>query len=385
MTLRDDRVDFSTLATALSVGSIALLVIGLQPILLGELLDAHQVSLEGLGLVAMAEIICLGLGVLLGDLVLSLRYLRSATSLAALAAAGLDVATLQAHGDLGFAVYRGAAGLAEGILVWSTTAVIVRSSNPDRVAGIFFVTQTAAQAIAGLLLAHVILPARGWHGAFELLAGLLLLPVILAPKLPGTLRSLASLTSRDFEWTVANAVPLAVVFLQLCTLGALWAYVEPLGKDTGFSAPDVQTLIAICLGVQILGGSVGSALVRVLRTGATLLAGSVMLSAVALLVTLGKGTGTEIFAALCCVFAFLWLFITPFQMRFAFDADPTGRVASLIPAAQIFGIACGPLVASFFVQGEQAHAVPLVSAAFGVAAALIMCLRPAFRQKAIVQ
>lgn len=385
MTFRNERIDSSTLMAALSVGSLALLVIGLQPILLGELLEAHQVSLEGLGLVAMAEIVCLGLGVLLGDLMLSLSHLRSATALAALAAACLDLATLRAHGDLGFAAYRGAAGLAEGVLVWSTTAVIVRSANPDRVAGFFFVVQTVAQALVGLLLAHAILPARGWSGAFELLAVMLLLPIVLAAKLPGTLQPLASHTADRFEWTVAKAVPLAVVFLQLCTLGALWAYVEPLGEDAGFSAPGVQTLIAICLGVQIVGGSIGSALVRSFRTSATLLAGSAMLTAVALLVSFTNGADVAIFAALCGLFAFLWLFITPFQMRLAFDADPSGRVASLIPAAQIFGIACGPLVASFFVQGEQAHSVPMVSAAFGIASVLILCLCPAPRQKAIAQ
>lgn len=385
MKVRNERVNTSTLMTALSVGSLALLVIGLQPILLGELLDAHQVSLEGLGLVAMAEIICLGLGVLLGDLFLSLNHLRSATCLAALIAAALNVTTLRAHGDLGFAMYRSAAGLAEGVLVWSTTAVIVRCSNPDRVAGIFFVVQTAAQALAGLLLAHIILPAYGWSGAFELLAVLLLIPAVLAPGLPHALRPLASHAADGFNWTLAKAVPLAIVFLQLCTLGALWAYVEPLGKDAGFSSPGVQTLISICLGVQIFGGIIGSAVVRSLRTGATLLVGSAMLSMVALLVSNTRGPDTEVFAALCCLFAFLWLFITPFQMRLAFDADPTGRVASLIPAAQIFGIACGPLVASFFVHGEQAHTVPIVSAAFGVAATMILCLRPATGQKTVAQ
>jgi len=89
------------------------------------------------------------------------------------------------------------------------------------------------------------------------------------------------------------------------------------------------------------------------------------------------------FTVLCCLFAFTWLFITPFQMRFAFDADTSGRVASLIPAAQVFGIACGPLVASFFVEGEQAHAVPFVSAAFGAMAMLTLCLRSVVRRRAL--
>ena len=72
---------------AILVGSVALLMLGLQPLLLGALLEAGQVTLEGVGLVAMGEIVALGLGVLIGDLCLPVRSLRAITTLAALAAA----------------------------------------------------------------------------------------------------------------------------------------------------------------------------------------------------------------------------------------------------------------------------------------------------------
>jgi len=49
---------------AILVGAVALLMLGLQPLLLGALLEAGQVTLEGVGLVAMGEIVALGLGVL---------------------------------------------------------------------------------------------------------------------------------------------------------------------------------------------------------------------------------------------------------------------------------------------------------------------------------
>ncbi|AVT12078.1 MFS transporter [Paracidovorax avenae] len=371
------------LLSALGVGSLALLTLGLQPILLGELLEAGRLGLDGLGAVAMAEIVALALGVLLGDQMLSLRLLPLATAGAALAAAALDWGTLHASGVPGFALVRGAAGLAEGILVWGTTAVIVRSAQPDRIAGAFFVTQTVAQALVGLLLAHVVIPAHGWQGAFGLLAALLLLPALLAPALPRSLQPLPVADNGGFAWTPARTVPLLGAFLQLSTLGALWAYVEPLGRDAGLSATAVQTLVAACLGIQVVGGSCGSALVRTVGAPAVLLPASLLLGAVALSVPATAGGGATAFVLLCGLFAFLWLFITPFQMRLAFDVDPSGRVASLVPAAQLFGIACGPLVASFFVEGEQAQAVPLVSAAFGAAAVLVLALGAAARRRVL--
>ena len=114
---------------ALAVGTIAVLMVGIQPIVLGELVDARRVSLEGVGIVAMAEIIMLGLGVVLGDALLPIARLRAVTIAAGLAAAGLDLLTLQAHGDGGLTAVRAAAGPAEGVLIWVATGVVVRTPS----------------------------------------------------------------------------------------------------------------------------------------------------------------------------------------------------------------------------------------------------------------
>ena len=366
---------------ALADGSAALLVLGLQPLLLGELLESRQVSLEGVGFVAMAEIVALGLGVLIGDLVRPLAHLRSLTVLAAVGAAALDVLTLRATGDLGFAGVRAGSGLAEGLLVWATTAVIVRAPNPARVAGIFFVVQTADQAALGLVLARAVVPTHGWQGAFCAVAAAALLPALLAPLLPQRLQALALPAQTGFRWSRRSVLPLLAVFLQLSALGSLWAYIEPLGKSAGLEAQSVQTLIAAALGVQILGGSVGSVLVRRLPAWPALAAASAMLGSVALALPQVPGAA-PLFVGLCAVFAFFWLFQMPFQMALAFGADASGRVASLVPAAQLFGTAFGPLVASLLVDGENAAAVPMISAAFAAAAMLVLMTSAATRRTA---
>src|SRR5438132_7897735 len=86
-------------AAALAIGTIGVLMVGVQPILLGELVDAKQVSLEGVGIVAMAEIVTLGLGVVLGDTLLPWSRLRLITIVAALLASCIDLLTLLATGD----------------------------------------------------------------------------------------------------------------------------------------------------------------------------------------------------------------------------------------------------------------------------------------------
>ncbi len=367
-----DRV---SLAVAMTVGSVALLVLGLQPLMLGAMLEAGQVTLEGVGLVAMGEIVALGLGVLLGDQCLPLNRLPAMAAVAALAAAGLDLQTTALSGDLAIGLTRAAAGVAEGVMVWSTTGVIVRAAAPERTAGLFFVVQTLAQALMGLVLARVVLPMAGWTGAWQVLAAMAAAASLVALALPGSLaplRERSTAVSMSFRWSRSRAWPLLVVFLQLSTLGAFWAYAEPLGTRAGFSPMAIQTLIAAGLLMQVMGGAAGTALVRRLPVRTTLLACSAVLGLSALGVCATAGDGHIGFAFLGAAFTFTWLFMLPFQMGLAFSVDPSGRVASLVPALQLFGSAFGPLMASLLVTGENVAPVPLVAAGFALLSALAL-------------
>ena len=369
---------------AILVGAVALLMLGLQPLLLGALLEAGQVTLEGVGLVAMGEIVALGLGGLSGARGLPVRSRRAIPTRPALAAAALDLATTRVGGDLALGLVRAAAGIAEGLMVWSTTAVIVRAAVPERLAGLFFVVQTLAQAMTGLALAHLVLPVAGWSGGFALLAGLCVLAALLAARFARPLGPLTPTVSQvgvGLRWTRPRVGTLLLVFLQLATLGALWAYAEPLGTRAGFSPTAVQTLIAAGLGMQVVGGSVGTWLIRRAPIRPVLLGCSLVLGLTALGVARTAQGGTLAFAALCGLFTFTWLFMLPFQMALAFHVDGSGQVASLVPAAQLFGSAFGPLMASLVVTGEEVAPVPFVAAGFALLAMLALPLtRTAPRQ-----
>lgn len=375
----DPSVSPVQLAGALAIGTIAVLMVGVQPILLGALVEAGHVSLEGVGIVAMAEIIMLGLGVVLGDTLLPVERLRPITILAALCAAALDLLTLQAVGDGGMAAVRAGAGLAEGVLIWGTTGVIVRTAQPARIGGVFFVLQTIAQALLGLALANAIIPRWGWPGGFVALGLLALLPCLLAFVQPARLSPLAPPTVSGFRWSATTLRPLAVVFLQLAALGAFWAYIEPLGQAVGLNAQAAQSLVAAVLVMQVIGGSVAAVAVRRLPLVPALVCCSMALAAVTATVHQLPAGGVRTFSIACAVFGFVWLFMLPFHIGLAFRADPSGRLAGLVPAAQLLGSAFGPLTASFVVEGNDASAVPLLSVAFALAAAGLVLLGRAQR------
>jgi len=357
---------------ALAVGTIAMLVVGTQPILLGALLDAHRMTLEGVGLVAMAEIIAIGVGVVLGDTLLPGSSLRAITVAAGLSAAACDVWTLRAAGDAGFLAARGAAGVAEGVLVWGTTGVIVRSHAPARVGGVFFIVQTIAQALLGMALASGVIPHWGWQGAFVSLAALATLSCLLAWAQPASLAPLAEAAASGFRWCAATMLPLLAIFLQLAALGAFWAYLEPLGKAAGFDGQSAQALVAGVLVMQVAGGSAGSMAVRRIGVVPALATASLALAASTLAVHAMPPGSRLGFGLACALFGCVWLFMMPFHIGLAFRADPSGRLAGLVPAAQLLGSAFGPLMASFVVSGEDASAAPPLSAGFAIAAASLL-------------
>jgi predicted MFS family arabinose efflux permease len=347
-------------------------MLGLQPILLGELEASHAISLEGVGMVATAEIFALGVGVALSDALLSVSRLKAITAIAAAVAAVGDFATRFAIGDGQFVALRAVAGLAEGVLLWAATSVVVRSANPERLAAIFLALSTAAQAMVAALLAGVIVPRAGWQGGFGVLAALSGLCAVLAIGLPPRLAPLQTPGAEKLRWTIARLLPLAIAFLQLAALVSLFAYLEPLAKSVGLDDRGARFVTSEVLVLQVLGGIAATWAIQRFRPVSTLATGTAVLAALAVGIHVLPAGATGPFTLLCAVLGFTWLFLLPFQVALAFRADAKGRVAILVPSAQLVGSALGPLAASAVVTEDDPHAVPLVSLAFALLAGVLV-------------
>ena len=362
------QFDRSDIAAALAVGSIGLLMLGAQPVVLGELVERKVISLEGVGIVAMGEIIAIGVGVALGDALLATTRMRLVAIVAAVITALFDFGSLALSSDFAFVVERAFAGLSEGVLMWTTTCVIVRSSAPERLAGAFLVTQTLAQAAVAALLATAIVPHFGWRGAFAALGILSAAAALVAPLLPASLDPLKADGAPKLKVSPAVVLTLTIIFCEMATLGALWAFLEPLGTRAGLDSQTAQTIVSGVLVMQVIGGLTATALAERLPPGRTLAAAALILGAITLTIGLAPGPAPIRFAVLCAVFGFVWLFMMPFHIGLALRVDPAGQVAMLAPAAQLTGSAFGPLVVSLIVVGDDAGPAPLVAAGFAFAA-----------------
>lgn len=359
----------SEIVAALAVGCVALLMLGLQPALLGALIEQRRISLEGVGIVAMGEIFSLGIGVVLAEKWFPLNRLRLVAVSASLLLVGVNLLTLLARGDVACAVLRVAAGLLEACLFWITTMVIIRSRQPDRLAGIFLTAQTLAQALIALMLAQISVPALGWREGFVVLAVVSLLPLLLVTRIPAQVGSHTEAIQPSVV-SLRGFFGLLVPFAHMSAVGAIWAYLEPLEKNVGIAGGRADQLVALVLVMQMVGGSIASVTVRHWKVPVVLTVSSVAFAAVGVL--MHQLSGAVAFTMLCVAFGFLWLFQMPFHIRLAFDIDPQGRIAMLVPAAQLLGSGFGPLMASLAVHGDDAHRVPLIATGFIVCAALAL-------------
>jgi hypothetical protein len=339
-------------AAAIGVGINSLLVLGVLPDLLGALVDEHRLSADGIGLAAGLEVLVMGVSTALVGALLKPRRLRLIGSLASVFLAVIDLLTTQARGETVF-LFRAGAGAAEGILLWITVSMIVRTGTPERWAGVFFTAQTLAQLVLALALALAIMPRWGADGGFVALAFASVLGLVPAFLGPAKFAPLPLAPGQGGAPPARGWAALVATLVYVAAGGAVGVYLQPLAHQAGLSADVARTALWTSLAAQVAGGGV-----------ATLLAGRVryfsmfvVVSAVYLSVwaVLGLKSPAWVFIGANVLAGFAGLFLAPFVVPFTIEADPSRRAAMQTGAAQLLGGALGPLLAALVVSDRDVH------------------------------
>lgn len=331
----------------------------------------------------------MGLCTALAGMVLKPERLRLIGALASIALITAEIATTEASGA-GVLVVRALAGLPEGILLWITIGMIARSETPERWAGVFLTSITAAQLVLALAFAFYVLPRFGANGGFIGLGVATLPGIAIAFFAP---RRYAPLVKPEGE---TGAPPLRGWMALLATLvftasfGAVAVYLQPLAHEAGLSADVARTALWISLAAQVVGGST-----------ATALAGRVHYLGVLILGTMGFLITWTIYGLHVPAWAFIaangfggliYMLMNPFLVPMMIEADPSRRAAVLGGGAQVLAGAMGPLFASFLVSERGVHGTLFLGAGLLVSGLLMMAgmhvaaLRDrAHRQVAVVE
>jgi DHA1 family inner membrane transport protein len=334
----------------LYVGAIGLLTVGVQPLLLGALADAGRLTIQEVGRAGAVELLALGAAAPIAGFALPARRLRGIGFVAAVTVALADCASAYVSGAA-ILMFRGLAGIAEGLLLWIPSLLIARSDTPARWSGALVTLQTIGQLVFAAILPVTFMRWFGLYGGWYAAAGVTLTVALASFLIPDSLSSLPirSSASRAVDGRVIEAM--LAVFAYMAFIFGVWVYFERLAVFAGLPARVAALGISVSLAFQVLGGGTGTLLSDRLPHVPTFI--WVAALNLGVLTVLGLSPVTFMYVAGLALFGFLAMFILPFQMHVVLEADPTRRSTMYVSGIQLLGAGAGPLLASLFVSASS--------------------------------
>ena len=364
----------------LFVGTIGILIPGVQPVVLAALLAEQHITLTQLGHAASVELLSMGLAAALAAAFLPPRRLPAIALITSLVLAGGNWFTPFAMGEMVTAV-RALTGFTGGILIWVAACMIARSAAPDRWAGIYLTVQTLTQLLFVAAMSVWAEPKWGAQGDFALLAIAGLASGAAALLLP---RAFVLLPKTGHSPAGGLPPPLGVAglvvnFLLMMFIVSIWVYYDPIAREAGLSSKVSDSAVQVSLGFQVLGGTAATLFAGRLRWYPTLLACTAV--DFAMVWILGTRPTAALFFIDAAIFGFIWLFILPFMVPMLIEADPSRRAAVLTSGVGLLGSSIGPTVAAMLISPNDTRGAlwlgaGCLSVCFAIATGLRVVTRP---------
>lgn len=352
----------AAIVAAMILGTVAFMILGIQPVLLGALVEAGRLTNHALGKVATLETLALAIGAAVGPPLLRRGGIRAKIALASVALAALNLADFWAASPAPIYVLRTACGALEGLLLAGAILVVTYSRNPERMNGLFLGLTTAPQIAATYLLSALAFPRFGPNAGFAMMAALAALGAASALALSDRTTAAAQAMGRaEGVWTPWVVLALAAILLQNAAIGAAWNYVEQIAHQADISNQVVGLALSAGLSFQLVG-ALGVAWIGWRFNHKLMLAAGCALQALDVIV-LASFHAPMVYLGACCVFGLLWLALLPYEMKLLIELDRTRQVAMILSPASLIGLSIGPFFGSLLVRETD------VSPAFWFAAA----------------
>lgn len=315
-----------------------------MPVIGGALIEGYGVSVNSIGYVFAVELASIALG----SFVLFPGFRRSDPRL--LLAATLAIVVV---GNLlcllpvtvtQLITLRAIIGLGEGAAQAAIVGMGARMAQPHRAFGVIYAVEAVVLTIAFLTIP----PATSQWGpkaTIMLLAVLAVIGVLAA--------AFARLEVRGEDGTLPEPAPwrLGFTLVLVCWLlfqvgqNAVWAYAEPFAQHAGLSFAQSNAIYALSSFSTIFAAALAGWAETRFRLS-TLLPIAIALSALSILGFPLAG-GVVSFGVPCVLFCSALFLAYPLISTLASRADPSGRLAAFLPAAQAAGMTAGPFMASF--------------------------------------
>ena len=339
---------------------MGVLMLGLQPLVLGALLDEHRLSVAQLTQAAMLEQLALGITAGALGAFAARRHLRVYACVGCLVLAAANAACVGAHG-MSFILWRGVSGLGGGIALWIAAGVVAFSPTPARLAAFFVGAQAVLQGLLAALLPITLMPTMGANGGLASMGALSVASLLLVRLLPVGLPEPARHEIGPGRLGVGAYAGLIASFFFMAAIVGLWVFVEPLAASSHISPAVARFAVAANLAAQCLA----AALLSILGTRLARVSGWVLIGGCAALllalVLLFDNPHEATFLAAVLLHGFVWSVGLTFYVPLLIRADPTRRAAILLAGAQMLGGSAGPIITGMF--ATETRLIPVLLSA----------------------
>ena len=358
----------SFLATA------GLFYVNIMAALVSGLIDGLHFTEKQAGLVASANVYGAALGAL-SSVFFVKRIAWRPVAVGLLAALiVVDIVSIFVHAAPGLIATRFVHGTIGGMLVGTGFSVIARTRVPDRTFGMLLVVQFGFGGL-GVMIIPRLIPLYGTPVLFITLILFSLVTLAMIPLLadyPPKPVDPTVQAGSGIKWVPLTIALLSVLLFQGGNM-ALAAYMIELGRAYGLQTDFISTMLGIAAWI----GALGSLLVVFMGTRF----GRFWPLAIGLLLTI-VGNAAFHFSASAFIYAaanigtaVTWAFVIPYLLGMCAAFDPSGQTAAMGGFVSKMGLASGPLIGGFLIDGT--HYGLLINISVLVMAASAVALLPA--------
>lgn len=373
------RLDPDGLAAAFVLSFLAtagFFYVNIMGAIVSGLVDGLHLSPSVAGRIGAYNVYGAAIGAFFAVLVVRRIAWRPAAVLLLCALIGLDVASMWAHSVGLLSVLRLLHGLAGGLLVGISYAVIARTRLPDRCFGVLMVVQSSLGGLGLMFLPQLVRPF-GASVLFLALAAFSVVALVLLPLLPeyGPAKTLekgaavkGGMTLQPRSTGLVISL-LAVFFFQAGNM-ALSAYIIELGRACGLGLQFVSITIGVAGWIATLGSLLVVALAQRGRRLLPIAIGGIL--AVLGNAAFHGSARPMVYLAANIATAITWFFVIPYLLGLCATLDRTGRSAALAGLFSKLGLATGPYVASLLIAGTTSYGT-VIDVAVGALALATVC------------
>jgi len=356
------RMPLSVVVAAMLLVTTGLMMTGIQPILLGVLVQTGRLNEAGLGQVAMVEVLGLALGSSIGPGLMNSGNMRRNAAVVCIALALGNLAMCWADSPPAILAVRGICGALEGLALGAANLAIAHSRRPARLFGMSLAISNLPQGLATYLLPAFFLPRWGVNAGYLLTAVLALATAVAAIGFVDRVDIHKTAGRSRIAWSGLLVAAILGTLAFNMGIGSAWNYLEQLGSQVGLAPAAVGATLSTAIAFQVTASVVSALWSHKLPNRLTLVFACLIAAAALLLMAQGSAI---IFVCGAVAFGVVWLGIQPFQVTEFVSLDPSRRVAVLLAPLAMIGLSLGPFVSSFAVSSRS------VTGAFWTAAALL--------------